>query len=145
MSTPLRVLIVDDDASQRRLIEFWLQEDGYATTTVGDGLSGWQSFEEQQPSLVISDIRMPGMSGLDLLNHIKATNLDVPVILITAFGTVNDAVDAVGGVVDPPPLDSKHGVPVQRALLDGLALFATPPPISASHSALVVGLFSGGA
>jgi DNA-binding NtrC family response regulator len=95
VSTPTRVLIVDDDASQRRLIEFWLQEEGYATTTFGDGLSGWQSFEEQQPSFVISDIRMPGMSGLDLLNHIKATNLDVPVILITAFGTVNDAVDAM--------------------------------------------------
>jgi DNA-binding NtrC family response regulator len=95
VSTPPRVLIVDDDASQRRLIEFWLQEEGYATITVGDGLSGWRSFEEQPPSLVISDIRMPGLSGLDLLNHIRATNLDVPVILITAFGTVNDAVDAM--------------------------------------------------
>ena len=95
MSTPLRILIVDDDASQRRLIEFWLQEEGLATTTVGDGLSGWRSFEEQQPSLVISDIRMPAMSGLDLLSRIKASNPDVPVILVTAFGTVNDAVDAM--------------------------------------------------
>lgn len=95
MSTSPRILIVDDDASQRRLIEFWLQEEGYATTAVGDGLSGWRSFEEQPPSLVISDIRMPAMSGLDLLSRIKATNSDVPVILITAFGTVNDAVDAM--------------------------------------------------
>jgi len=95
VSTPLRILIVDDDASQRRLIEFWLQEEGLATTTVGDGLSGWRSFEEQQPSLVISDIRMPAMSGLDLLSRIKASNPDVPVILVTAFGTVNDAVDAM--------------------------------------------------
>jgi two-component system, NtrC family, response regulator AtoC len=95
VSTPPRVLIVDDDASQRRLIEFWLQEEGYGTTAVGDGISGWRSFEEQSPSLVISDIRMPAMSGLDLLSRIKATNSDVPVILITAFGTVNDAVDAM--------------------------------------------------
>jgi DNA-binding NtrC family response regulator len=95
VSTQPRVLIVDDEASQRRLIEFWLQEEGYATTAVGDGLSGWRSFEEQSPSLVISDIRMPTMSGLDLLSRIKATNPDVPVILVTAFGTVNDAVDAM--------------------------------------------------
>jgi two-component system NtrC family response regulator len=95
VSTSPRVLIVDDDASQRRLIEFWLQEEGYATTAVGDGLTGWRSFEERPPSLVISDIRMPAMSGLDLLSRIKATNSDVPVILITAFGTVNDAVDAM--------------------------------------------------
>jgi len=95
VSTQPRILIVDDDASQRRLIEFWLQEEGLTTTAVGDGLTGWRSFEEKSPSLVISDIRMPAMSGLDLLSRIKATNSDVPVILITAFGTVNDAVDAM--------------------------------------------------
>lgn len=95
MGTQPRILIVDDDASQRRLIEFWLQEEGYATTAVGDGLTGWRSFEAQPPSLVISDIRMPAMSGLDLLGRIKATNPDVPIILITAFGTVTDAVNAM--------------------------------------------------
>jgi len=95
VSTAPRVLIVDDDASQRRLVEFWLQEEGYATTAVGDGLSAWRSFEEESPSLVISDIRMPGISGLDLLSRIRATNSDTPVLLITAFGTVNDAVEAM--------------------------------------------------
>ena len=94
MPNPL-VLIVDDDASQRRLIEFWLQEEGYPTLTASDGKAGLQAFEQKSPSLVIADIRMPGMDGLDLLDRIKGINQDTPVILVTAFGTVGDAVSAM--------------------------------------------------
>jgi len=90
-----KVLIVDDDASQRRLVEFWLQEEGYTTTTANNGVTAFQVFEQESPSLVISDIRMPGASGLDLLGRIKAANPDTPVILITAFGGVSDAVEAM--------------------------------------------------
>jgi two-component system NtrC family response regulator len=89
------ILIVDDDASQRRLIEFWLQEDGYRTVTATDGSSGLRAFEQYTPTLVITDVRMPGMSGLDLLSRIKADNPDTAFILITAFGTVDDAVEAM--------------------------------------------------
>lgn len=89
------VLIVDDDASQRRLVEFWLQEDGYRTVTAEDGKAGLRAFEQHAPALVITDVRMPGMSGLDLLGRIKGDNPDVPFILITAFATVDDAVEAM--------------------------------------------------
>lgn len=89
------ILIVDDDASQRRLIEFWLQEEGYRTVTADDGSAGLRAFLQHEPSLVITDVRMPGMSGLDLLSRIKADNPDTPFILITAFGTVDDAVEAM--------------------------------------------------
>lgn len=89
------ILVVDDDASQRRLIEFWLQEEGYAVLTAVDGKAGLQLFEEADPSLVIADIRMPGIDGLDLLGRIKGINPDATVILITAFGTVNSAVEAM--------------------------------------------------
>lgn len=95
MSKNVPILIVDDDVSQRRLIEFWLQEDGHSTISAGDGLNGLRSFEQHAPSLVITDIRMPGMTGLDLLSRVKAINPDTPVILVTAFGTVNDAVEAM--------------------------------------------------
>jgi DNA-binding NtrC family response regulator len=95
------ILIVDDDASQRRLMEFWLQEEGYSTLTANDGKAGLQAFEQKSPGLVIADIRMPGMDGLDLLGRIKGINQDTPVILITAFGTVGNAVDAMKlGAVD---------------------------------------------
>jgi DNA-binding NtrC family response regulator len=89
------ILIVDDDASQRRLIEFWMQEEGYSTLTASDGAAGLKLFEQHVPALVITDIRMPGLSGLDLLSRIKATNPDTAVILITAFSTVSDAVEAM--------------------------------------------------
>lgn len=89
------VLIVDDDASQRRLIEFWLQEEGYSTVVANDGKAGLHTFEERSPCLVIADLRMPEMDGLDLLGRIKDINHDTPVILITAFGTVGNAVDAM--------------------------------------------------
>jgi two-component system NtrC family response regulator len=89
------ILIVDDDASQRRLIEFWMQEEGYSTLTANDGAAGLKLFEQNNPALVITDIRMPGLSGLDLLSRIKATNPDTSVILVTAFSTVNDAVRAM--------------------------------------------------
>ena len=89
------ILIVDDDASQRRLIEFWLQEEGYSILTANDGKSGLQAFEQKSPCLVITDLRMPGMDGLDLLGRIRGITQDIPVILITAFGTVGNAVDAM--------------------------------------------------
>jgi two-component system NtrC family response regulator len=93
--TTAPILIVDDDASQRRLIEFWLQEDGYRTVTAEDGKAGLRAFEQRAPALVITDVRMPGMSGLDLLGKIKGDNPDIPFILITAFATVDDAVEAM--------------------------------------------------
>ncbi len=93
--TTAPILIVDDDASQRRLIEFWLQEDGYRTVTAEDGKAGLRAFEQRAPALVITDVRMPGMSGLDLLGKIKGDNPDIPFILITAFATVDDAVEAL--------------------------------------------------
>ena len=89
------ILIVDDDASQRRLIEFWLQEEGHRTVTAADGASALRAFAQYDPSLVITDVRMPGMSGLDLLGRIKADSPDTPFILITAFATVDDAVEAM--------------------------------------------------
>ncbi len=89
------ILIVDDDASQRRLIEFWLKEEGHRTVTATDGISALRAFAQYAPSLVVTDVRMPGMSGLDLLSRIKADNPDISFILITAFATVDDAVEAM--------------------------------------------------
>ena len=119
MGTPL-ILVVDDDASQRRLIEFWLKEAGYSVAAASDGNAGLEAFEANPPALVIADIRMPGLSGLDLLGRIKALNADTPVILITAFGTVGDAVEAMKlGAADYvlKPLNVEElKVNVQRAL-----------------------------
>ncbi len=114
------ILVVDDDASQRRLLEFWLKEEGYEVATAADGKTGLEIFESKSPALVISEIRMPGLSGLDLLGRIKALSPDTPVILITAFGTVADAVDAMKfGAADyvlKPVSPDELKMNVQRAL-----------------------------
>jgi two-component system NtrC family response regulator len=114
------ILAVDDDAGQRRLIEFWLKEEGYQVITAADGAAGLEAFESKSPALVISDIRMPGLSGLDMLGRIKAVSPDTPVILITAFGTVSDAVDAMKlGAADyvlKPVNPDELKLNVQRAL-----------------------------
>jgi two-component system NtrC family response regulator len=113
------ILIVDDDAGQRRILEFWLKE-GYAVVTAADGVAGLEAFENKSPALVISDIRMPGLSGLEMLGRIKAVSPDTPVILITAFGTVSDAVDAMKlGAADyvlKPVNPDELKLNVQRAL-----------------------------
>ena len=114
------ILIVDDDESQRRLIEFWLQEEGYPTITANDGRAGLHAFEQKSPSLVIADIRMPGMDGIDLLGRIKDIDPDTPVILVTAFGAVSDAVAAMKlGAADyilKPLNGDELKLSVQRAL-----------------------------
>ena len=114
------ILVVDDDDSQRRLLEFWLKEEGYSVVTATNGKTGLQAFETYQPALVISDIRMPGINGLELLGHVKSASPDTPVILITAFGTVSDAVDAMKlGAADyvlKPVNAEELKLNVQRAL-----------------------------
>ncbi len=87
------ILIADDDAGERRIVQFWLEEEGYATVMASDGKSALKLFEEKSPFLVVSDIRMPELGGLDLLARIKATEPDMPVILMTAYGTVRQMPD----------------------------------------------------
>ena len=89
------ILVVDDDPGQRRIIEFWLQEAGHTVVTATDGLNGLKLFQQHSPSLVITDMRMPGISGLDVMAKVKAADPEIPVVLITAFGTVADAVEAM--------------------------------------------------
>ena len=87
------ILIADDDAGERRIVQFWLEEEAYATVMASDGKSALKLFEEKSPFLVVSDIRMPELGGLDLLARIKATEPDMPVILMTAYGTVRQMPD----------------------------------------------------
>jgi DNA-binding response OmpR family regulator len=91
--SPRRVLLAEDDAPMRRLLASALRKDGYEVVEVSDGVECMHyiapSCEEGMPpapDLIISDIRMPGRSGLEILQLTRACNLAMPVILITAFG-----------------------------------------------------------
>lgn len=94
MSTP-HILVVDDDASVQRVLRLQLEEAGYRVSAAGDAGAAEAILERERPKLVITDLMMPGTSGLDLLQHIKAGDVDTTVIIITAFGSVETAVSAM--------------------------------------------------
>jgi two-component system NtrC family response regulator len=89
------ILLVDDDESLRRIAEFNLREEGYEVISASDGLTAFNLFKDQEFDLVIADIRMPGLDGIDLLNRIKTLSYETPVIIITAHGTIETAIEAM--------------------------------------------------
>ncbi|MHB8138153.1 MAG: sigma-54-dependent transcriptional regulator [Smithellaceae bacterium] len=91
----MKILIIDDDTSFRRVLEYNLQEEGYEVLTASSGEEGLSIFEKQSPQLVITDMKMNGISGMDVLNVVKKQSPDTLVIIITAFGAVDKAVEAM--------------------------------------------------
>ena len=89
------VLVVDDDESLRRITQMQLEEAGYETFTAAEGALALRIIEEKAPTLVLTDLKMPGMSGLELLRRLRSDHPDTTVIMITAFGTVHTAVEAM--------------------------------------------------
>lgn len=89
------ILIVDDEQSMRDFLTILLQKEGYQVETRADGAAAIRCLEENRFDLVISDIRMPGIGGLDLLHSIKEKYPSLPVILITAFVSPDDAISAM--------------------------------------------------
>jgi DNA-binding NtrC family response regulator len=89
------ILLIDDDEGLRRVTEFTLKEEGYDVVTAADGRAGLDLFRKASCDLVLSDVRMPGMDGMELLPTLKAMSPDLPVIMLTAHGTITSAVDAM--------------------------------------------------
>jgi two-component system NtrC family response regulator len=92
---PKTILVVDDDESLRRITQLQLEEAGYSATTAANGDEALRLIEEDAPALVITDLKMPGMSGLDLLKHVLEQHPHIAVVMVTAFGTVQTAVAAM--------------------------------------------------
>src|SRR5262249_53204124 len=89
------ILLVDDNSSLRRVLAHHLTEAGYRALTVADGKAGLDLFTEEQVDMVITDIQMTERSGIDLLRRIKIMNPDTVVLVITAFGSIETAVEAM--------------------------------------------------
>jgi two-component system NtrC family response regulator len=90
-----KILVIDDDASLRRVIEYNLQEEGYEVLAASSGEEGLQLFREVLPGIVITDMKMSGIDGLTVLRSIKEISPETLVIIITAFGKVDVAVEAM--------------------------------------------------
>src|SRR5262245_1252212 len=94
-STRNNILVVDDDPDLLRLIEIRLSAAGYAVTTAGSGEQALSRMSVTRPRLVVTDLKMTGMDGMALFEAARAQNPALPVIILTAHGTIPDAVEAV--------------------------------------------------
>jgi DNA-binding NtrC family response regulator len=90
-----KILVVDDEAAMREVLEMRLQEWGFEVCLAEDGIEGRQLAESFNPDIVISDVIMPQISGMELLRSLKAGNPNRPVILVTAQATIDLAVEAM--------------------------------------------------
>ena len=95
MMTQEKVLIVEDEENERlglaELVSSW----GYRTESAADGHEGWEKIVSWSPSIVLTDLKMPRMGGMELLERIAGQTQTIAVVLVTAQGTIDSAVQAI--------------------------------------------------
>ncbi len=131
-----RILIVDDDPGQRSLIDSFLQSQGIETAVVDSGERALELLRTETVHMMISDVRMPGISGLETLRRARALHATLPVLLVTAYTDIRDAVDAmrdgaVNYLAKPIDLDELLTT-IQKATGMGKSAVAKPevlPPL----------------
>jgi len=89
------ILIIEDEAKMRRLLELNLGDDGFKTLSAGDAETGLKLLASEPVHLVLTDLKLPGMSGLEFLQNAKQQNAALPIVVMTAFGSVETAVEAM--------------------------------------------------
>ena len=95
MASPRSVLVVDDDSAMRDMVVSLLEDQGIHARAAGSADEAVDRLEELDVDVVLSDIRMPGRTGIDLLGELREKRPDTPVVLMTAFGTIDSAVEAM--------------------------------------------------
>ena len=116
----IKILVVDDQQDVADTVVEIMNRAGYSATAAYGGMAGVKQFQERDYQLVITDLKMPEVNGMDLLKSVKAIDGRVPVIVLTGYGTVKNAVDAIkSGAYDfiEKPLErEKLTIVVERAL-----------------------------
>ena len=90
-----RILVVDDEESIREFFQIMLKREGYEVVTASNGREGFEFLKKNPVDLIISDIQMPEMSGLELLSKVKELDPETVMVMITAFGSTEIAVEAM--------------------------------------------------
>lgn len=120
MNNNNHILVVDDEPLTRQSLYEILKFEGYRVTTAKDGLEALQLIEKSPPDIIIADMKMPRMDGLQLLEETKAKGLEIAVILITGYGSIETAVEAMRkGAFDyitKPIVDSEIKVVIQKII-----------------------------
>jgi DNA-binding NarL/FixJ family response regulator len=109
-STPVRLLLVDDEPGLRTAVKAYLEDEGFAVTTANDGEEGWSAAQERMPDVVITDVMMPRCDGYGLLRRLRADERlgGTPVIFLTAKGMTADRIAGFQAGADdyiPKPFD----------------------------------------
>src|SRR3984893_18547292 len=95
MSEKPSILVVEDEAKMRRLLELELADQDFRAQTVADAETALKLLNTNQFDLIVTDLKLPGMSGMEFLQAVKRANAAIPIIIMTAFGTVESAVEAM--------------------------------------------------
>ncbi|HMN49374.1 MAG TPA: sigma-54 dependent transcriptional regulator [Ignavibacteriaceae bacterium] len=120
-----KILIVDDEKIVRESLYHWFEEEDYFVDTAEDGETALKKYEKEKFDLLLVDMKMPGMSGLDLLSKIKSIDKDALIILITAFASVPSAITALkNGAYDyvTKPVDPDELAHIVKKALEQKAL-----------------------
>ena len=101
MTNRFHILVVDDEPAQREMISGFLKKQAFDVVVAENGAKALELFRQDSIDLILTDQKMPHLSGLDLLQAVRAINPETPVILMTAFGSIEAAVSAIqGGATD---------------------------------------------
>lgn len=115
-----RILVVDDDPASQRLLQVRLRDTGCQVSVASDGQEALAAIQQEAPALILLDLVMPRMGGIELLQKLRQDGVDIPIIVITAYGSIERAVEAMKeGAYDfiPKPFDPKHlEIVVRKAL-----------------------------
>ncbi|OGS17778.1 MAG: hypothetical protein A3J83_06650 [Elusimicrobia bacterium RIFOXYA2_FULL_40_6] len=115
-----KILIVDDELDMCRGLSDILEEEGFNTIIANEGKTALDKVKNEQPDLVLLDLRLPGMDGLQILKKIKEMNKALPVIMVTGYGDVNSAVETIkSGALDyvSKPFDNEKVVSLVKKTL----------------------------
>jgi len=119
MKVMRKILIVDDEESTRELLSLSLQSDGYPVVCAEDGYKALEIYRKEEPEIVLTDIKMPGMDGIELLRRLKSLNPEVEVIVITGHGQMDLAIQALqleaSDFINKPISDQALSVALRRA------------------------------
>ena len=114
-----KLLLIDDEPDILRVLSMSLKADGYNVFTAQNGAEGIAVFEKEKPDIVITDIKMPGMDGIEVLKNIKELNVDTEVIIITGHGDIENAIEALkhgaSDFINKPVRDEALAIALGRA------------------------------
>ena len=90
-----KILVVDDERSMREILEIFLKSEGYSVLVANNGESAMETMKHDHFDLIITDMKMPVMGGIELMEKVKELHPDLEVMIITGFGSIETAVDAI--------------------------------------------------